>query len=186
MAGKDVRTLSDYKKETNEETREESVAQKPSINYSFQVQNYRDYDVYSDVENVLNLNPVSYIDYVSRSHVEADTKTIDVKESQERPPASLTTNFDKVQFPPIASFLNTAAHIIAPAQPTKPVASFRRSPRRDDSDKNYHETVALNDEVINLFGDKKASNSVSKNVFIEIPLIMCLLINTINIYKKIT
>ena len=164
MAGKDVHTLSDLKKGKSEETSEESVAQKQKINRSFQVQNYRDYNVYSDVENVLNLNPVSYIDHVKRSDVETDTKTIDVKESQERPPASLTTNVYKVQPPPISSFLNTAAHIIAPAQPSKPVASPRRRQTRDDTDKNYHETVLLNEEVINLFGDRKTSNthSVSK------------------------
>ena len=169
MAGKDVRTLSDYKKETNEETREESVAQKPSINHSFQVQNYRDYNVYSDVENVLNLNPVSYIDHVNPLHVETNTKTTDIKESQKRPHATLIADVDKIQPPPVSKFANTTAHIIGPSQPSKQVAPRQRRQRRDDSEKNYYETVALNDEVNSLFGDKKTSDtsSVSK-IFLEI------------------
>ena len=168
MPARAVCKTSAYTKKRNEETSEKGEPEKQTLNQKFQVQNYRDYNVYSDVENVLNLNPASYIDHVKPLHVEADTKTTDIKESQKRPHATLIADVDKIQPPPVSKFANTTAHIIGPSQPSKQVAPRQRRQRRDDSEKNYYETVALNDEVNSLFGDKKTSdtNSVSK-IFLE-------------------
>ena len=165
MAERNARSISEYTNERNEQTNEKFVRGKQTskdemknepINPSFQVQNYRDYNVYSDVENVLNLNPVSYIDEVkSLQNVEADKKTYDVKKNKERTTKSLITNIERIQPLSVSAIVNTAAHIIGPTSTYKPALPVKRLPRRDDSDRNYFESVALNEEVNVLFGDNK-------------------------------
>jgi len=165
MAERDARSISEYTNEREKQINEKFVRGKQTskdemnnerINQSFQVQNYRDYNVYSDVENVLNLNPVSYIDEVkSLQNVEADKKTCDVKKNKERTTKSLITNIERIQPLSVSAIVNTAAHIIGPTLTSKPASPVKRLPRRDDSDRNYFESVALNEEVNVLFGDNK-------------------------------
>ena len=94
-------------------------------------------------------------------NVEANTERSDIKKTQNRPLMSLTANTDRIQHSSSYTIANTAAHIIGPSTPSKPAASRLRSERRDDSDKNYNETVALNEDVNVLFGDKKANDTRS-------------------------
>ena len=178
MAGRNLstKTITECSSERNEGTDEKSVTKKQSsndemynqgTNETFKVQNYHDYNVYSDVENVLNLNPVSYIDHVNTvPNVEEDSKPIDGKKVQEPPTNSLKTEIDQIQPPLVSTFITTAAHIIGPTPPSCRSAPIKRSGRRDDSDQNYNESVALNDEVISLFDDHKTGNnpSVSKHL----------------------
>ena len=164
--------MSDFKNERSDRKKgkgeKEKQTSKDEINnerknQGFQVQSLRDYNVYSDVENVLNLNPVSYIDHVKPlPDVRYDTKTSEVKKSLENP---LTTNINRIQHPSVSTISKTAAHIIGPAPPSKPAAPVKRQQRRDDSDRNYYESVALNEEVNILFGDKKADDTCSVSKF---------------------
>ena len=176
MAGRNVTTISDCTNEKNKGKEEECVAGQQTISQSFQVQNYRDYDVYSDVENVINLNPVSYIDYVNPTHSEADAKATDIKEIQERPTASLITNIGKTQPALVSTSMKIGAHIIGPSPPpSKPVSTRQKHQRRDDSDNNYFETVALNEEVIQMCCKKESKKDnpglVSKIYLLELLLI---------------
>ena len=171
MAARNSHTRCDY---SNERTNERSVKEKQTsknerTNEGFKVQNNNDFNVCSDVENVLNLNPVSYIDHVKsakKEDIEGDTKTCHIKETHYKPTSSLI-NIDKIEPPSVSTIVKAAAHIIGPPPPSKPTQPVKKRQRRDDSDKNYKETVALNEEVIDLFGDKKKvdARSVSKPVY---------------------
>ena len=86
---------------------------------------------------------------------EADKQNSDNKDARSMHKKSLTTNIDRIQPPSISTLEKTAAHIIGPAPPNNPRPSVQRRQRRDDSDRNYNETVALNEEVNVLFGGNK-------------------------------
>ena len=174
MAEGDSRTISDYttngnendnKKGEKEKNASKHDVNKERIDQSFQVQNYRDYDIYSDFENVLNLNPVSYIDQAKPfQNVVAEQKTFDSKDTQKAPTNSLINNIERIEPPTVSTIVKTAAHIIGPAPPPKSATIVKRRQRKDSSDRNYYEGVALNEEVDILFGDKKTADtrSVSK------------------------
>ena len=178
MAGRNLHTISDYISERNEGTSEKSVKNNVTsdneksnegMNKSFKVQAYRDYNVCSDVENVFNLNPVNYIDHVKALQNETVvSKTSNIKEFQKTPTNSLINNINNFQPPSISTVIRTAAHIIGPVAFSKQELPVKRRQRRDDSDRNYYESLALNDDVIDLFRDHKIGNnrSVSKKEFI--------------------
>ena len=119
---------------------------------------------------------MSYVDQLKPLHVESNAKTTDTKESKKRPPDSLITNVDRAQSSSASTIVNTASHIIGPTPPSKPAPPVKRRPRRDSSDRNYYEGVALNEEVNILFGDKKKDDtpSVSKMHLFNFLLMMCL------------
>ena len=75
---------------------------------------------------------------------------------------SLTTSFNNLQPPSISTIVRTASHIIGPPPPMKPPTPAKRRPVRDDSDINYLESVALNEGVHRLFGDKNSLQSIGK------------------------
>ena len=175
MAARNSHTTCDY---SNERTNERSVKEKQTsknerTNEGFKVKNNHDFNACSDVENVLNLNPVSYIDHVKsakKEDIEGDTKTFHIKETHDKPTSSLTINIDKIEPSSASTIVKAAAHILGPPPPSKPTQPVKKRQRRDDSDKNYKETVALNEEVIDLFGDKEKvdTRSVSKPAFSQI------------------
>lgn len=166
MAEGNSHTISEYSKErTNDRcVIEKQISKDEHMNESFTVQNYRDYNVYSDVENVLNLNPVNYIDHVkpvTYADLNDDTQSFNNEEPQETPTKSLIANLERLKPSSVSAIVKTAAHIIGPPSPIKPSKPVRRRERKDDSVKNYNETVALNEEVIDLFGDKKIDDASS-------------------------
>ena len=111
------------------------------------------------------MNPVSYIDHVKPfQNIEADQKYCDSKDTQKGPTKSLITNIDRIESVSVSTISKTAAHIIGPAPPPKPATIVKRRQRKDSSDRNYYEGVALNEEVDILFGGKKTTDtrSVSK------------------------
>ena len=170
MAGRNTRTITECFGERNEERSEKCIEIKQTsyngmnnetTEKAFTVQNYRDYNVYSDVENVLNLNPVSYIDHVQQLRNEENKKNLDLKEDRETATKSLITNFDNRRDKPsfISTSINIASHIIAPAISPKRSKTVSRIPRRDDSEKNYYDDLALNEETNSLFGNLKTRKS---------------------------
>ena len=172
MAGRNTTTISEYSCEVKEERSEKCLKKRQTSKIdmnnegtknTFTVQNYRDYNVYSDVENVLNLNPVSYIDHVSALRNEEKKKTSKTKDDRESLTKSLITNIDNGRDEPssISSFIKTASHIIAPATSSNRSTAVRRIPRIDDSEKNYYDDLALNEHTISLFGGHKKRNSLS-------------------------
>ena len=177
MASNNARTITDDtndrndRKNENDKFRSDNFEKtiKSKNDKTFQVKNYRDYNVFSDVENILNLNPVSYLDDVKPTqNVYNNSKTFNINAVPERTTKSLTTSFNNLQPPSISTIVRTASHIIGPPPPMKPPTPAKRRPVRDDSDINYLESVALNEGVHRLFGDKKTvyNQSASKIVFI--------------------
>ena len=59
----------------------------------------------------------------------------------------------------ISSFIKTASHIIAPATSFERSAAVKRISRRDDSEQNYYDDLALNNSTIGLFGGHKGRKS---------------------------
>ena len=90
-----------------------------------------------------------------------------------------TSETKKAQETPISSLITNNGQ--TPTSRSEPV---KRRPRRDDSDKNYNESVALNDEVVDLFGERKMENnpSVSKHLSIQC-VDFYLFINMFNLLK---
>ena len=172
MAERNPRTKTEYTGERDEERSERCLEEKqtskngdnnPNTNNTFTVQNYRDYNVYSDIENVLNLNPVSYIDDVRALRNAENKEVTDKTDDQESSTKSLTTNVDNGRDKPssIATSINTASHIISPATASKRSVAVRRVPRRDDSEQNYYDDLALNEDTSSLFGGHKTARSSS-------------------------
>ena len=187
MAGRNQKTISEYCGEQNGERGDKCLNKKQiSKNYinnkstksTFTVQNYQDYNVYSDVENVLNLNPVSYINHVQDLQHEENKKSSDTKDDRKSRRKSLINNIDNGGDKPssISTFLKTAAHIIAPATTLKQSVVSRRIPRIDNSEQNYYDNLALNEQTIGLFGGHKTrkSSSVNNHRFIQFSYLFCL------------
>ena len=166
MAEQNSRTITEYSGEHKEERSEKRLQKRQTASNdinnetkgkTFTVQNYRDYNVYSDVENVLNLNPVSYIDASNALHNEENRRALDTKDVRESPSKSLITiGNGKDKRCSISTSIKLAIHIIAPATSSKGSRPVRRIPKRDDSEQNYYDDLALNEDTIGLFGVHKA------------------------------
>ena len=194
MAGRSTRTIFEYTGERNEERSEKRLKgnqiSKHDMNTedtikTFTVQSYRDYDVYSDVENVLNLNPVTYIDHVSFLRNEENKKTSDSNDDRQSLTNTLITNIDneRDRHSSISSFIKTASHIITQATSSKRSAAVRRIPRRDDSEQNYYDDLSLNELTIGLFGGQKTGKSPLVMKYLSIQLFSSHLIRYISNYK---
>ena len=103
MAERYSKTITEYSGEHREERDEKFLEKRQTANNgmnndargkTFTVQNYRDYNVYSDFENVLNLNPVSYIDEFKTLRNEENRNTLDMKDVRESPSKFLITNIN--------------------------------------------------------------------------------------------
>ena len=179
MATNNIRTITDDTNDRNDKFRSDNFekAVKSQSDKTFQVQNYRDYNVFSDVENVLNLNQVTYIDYVKALQIDENKRCSDIKDDRESLTKSLTNNIDdgriltnvEVDKPSsFSSFIKTASHIIAPVTTSKKSLPVRRIPRRDNSEQNYYDDLALNHHTISLFGVHKTGKSPSVTQYLSI------------------
>ena len=168
MAGRNSRTKTEYCGERNEERSEtcSNNENNDGTKSTFTVQNYRDYNVYSDVENVLNSNPVSYIDHIVPLKKEENKKTSDTKSDQKSPQKSLIADIDngRNKTSSISSFIKTASHSIAPTTSLKRSVPVKRIPRKDDSEQNYYDDLALNEHTIGLFGGQKTGKTSSVTI----------------------
>ena len=171
MAEQNSTTITEYSGENTEERSKNRFEKRQRANNdmnneargkTFTVHNYRDYNVHSDVENVLNLNPVRYIDDFKALRNEENRKTSDTKDGRESLSKSLITiGNGKDKHSSISASIKIASHIIAPATSCKGSVPVRRIPRRDDSEKNYYDDLALNEHTISLFGGHKKRKSLS-------------------------
>ena len=119
MAGRNQIRLNEYSSERHDGTNDSSVRKKQTskneMNIGGATGYYRNYDVYSDRESVLRLNPVNYTNQVkSMRKGEGSKETSDIMKALDAPTCSLIANIDKIQSPPVSTFIETAAHIIGP------------------------------------------------------------------------
>ena len=162
MEERNSRTITEYSGEHKEERNESNDINNDAKGKTFTVKNYRDYNVYSDVENVLNLNPVRYLDDFKALHNEENRKVLDTKDDRESLSKSLITiGNEKDKHCSISTSAKLASHIIAPATSSKGSRPVRRIPKRDDSEQNYYDDLALNEDTIGLFGAHKTGKSPS-------------------------